>query len=66
MEKDVRRGRDQWRGCWAFKDIICDGDGARSPKRNGGLKMGHSYWYYVCERPDPFPQRNICTDCIPV
>lgn len=47
MERDLRRGKDQWRGCYSFKDIICDGDGAGSPKRNGGLKMGQEYWYYV-------------------
>jgi hypothetical protein len=48
MEKDSRKGAGEWRGLHSFKDITLDGDGARSPKRNGGLKMGHDYWYYVC------------------
>ncbi|OBT90281.1 hypothetical protein VE02_01256 [Pseudogymnoascus sp. 03VT05] len=46
MEKDARRGHGEWRGCYSFKDIICDGDSANSAKRNGGLKMGHTYYYY--------------------
>jgi len=48
MERDSRRGAGEWRGLHSFKDITLDGDGARSPKRNGGLKMGHDYYYYVC------------------
>lgn len=47
LERDIRRGRGQWRGCYAFEDIICDGDGGSSPKRTGGLKMGSTYYYYV-------------------
>ncbi|KAG9229724.1 hypothetical protein BJ875DRAFT_386758 [Amylocarpus encephaloides] len=46
MERDSKRARGQWRGCHAFTDIICDGDGANSPKRTGGLKMGSTYYYY--------------------
>ncbi|TVY32336.1 hypothetical protein LSUB1_G008221 [Lachnellula subtilissima] len=46
MERDTRRSRGQWRGCYAFTDIICDGDGDSSPKRTGGLKMGSTYYYY--------------------
>ncbi|CZR54515.1 uncharacterized protein PAC_04399 [Phialocephala subalpina] len=46
MERDIRRARGQWRGCYAFEDIICDGDGGSSPKRTGGLKMGSTYYYY--------------------
>ncbi|OBT78380.1 hypothetical protein VF21_02109 [Pseudogymnoascus sp. 05NY08] len=49
MEKDARRGHGEWRGCYSFKDITCDGDSANSAnsaKRNGGLKMGHTYYYY--------------------
>ena len=48
MERDIRRSRGQWRGCYAFEDIICDGEGGSSPKRTGGLKMGSTYYYYVC------------------
>ncbi|TVY44638.1 hypothetical protein LOCC1_G003990, partial [Lachnellula occidentalis] len=46
MERDTRRSRSQWRGCYAFTDIICDGDGNSSPKRTGGLRMGSTYYYY--------------------
>lgn len=24
MQRDVRRGRGQWRGCYSFRDIVCD------------------------------------------
>lgn len=47
MERDIRRDRGQWRGCHSFKDIICDGDEGSSPRRDGGLKMGQTYYYYV-------------------
>ena len=49
MEKDTKRGSGEWRGCYSFKDITCDGDDASSSgsKRNGGLKMGETYYYYV-------------------
>ncbi|WYZ40645.1 hypothetical protein EsH8_IV_000986 [Colletotrichum jinshuiense] len=47
MERDIRRDRGQWRGCHTFKDIVLDDDfAARDTKRNGGLKMGHTYYYY--------------------
>ncbi|OBT64039.1 hypothetical protein VE03_06679 [Pseudogymnoascus sp. 23342-1-I1] len=46
MEKDARRGHGEWRGCYSFKDIICDGESVNPAKRNGGLKMGHTYYYY--------------------
>ncbi|CAG8982769.1 hypothetical protein HYALB_00001050, partial [Hymenoscyphus albidus] len=46
MEHDTKRARGQWRGCYAFTDIICDGDGANGSKRTGGLKMGATYYYY--------------------
>ncbi|OIW34014.1 hypothetical protein CONLIGDRAFT_569183 [Coniochaeta ligniaria NRRL 30616] len=46
MERDIRRDRGQWRGCHSFKDIICDGEGGYSPSRDGGLKMGETYFYY--------------------
>jgi hypothetical protein len=47
MERDTRRDRGQWRGCHAFKDITCDGDNGSSTRRDGGLKMGQTYYYYV-------------------
>ncbi|KAK2072429.1 hypothetical protein P8C59_006786 [Phyllachora maydis] len=46
MERDSRRDRGQWRGCHAFRGIICDGDSMLSQGRDGGLKMGHTYYYY--------------------
>lgn len=48
MERDLRRSREQWRGCHTFDDIICDGEGNNSMKRTGGLKMASTYYYYVC------------------
>jgi len=76
MQRDTRRGRDQWRGCYSFRDIVCDdvsvsasatcagvgvaagagtssssGTASYSVKRHGGLKMGHTYYYYVCTAP---------------
>jgi hypothetical protein len=45
MERDVRRGRGQWKGCYSFKDVSSHGS-----KGNGGLKMGHTYYYYVRPR----------------
>ncbi|KAH7401239.1 hypothetical protein BKA66DRAFT_98911 [Pyrenochaeta sp. MPI-SDFR-AT-0127] len=47
LELDARRGRHFWKGCFTFKDIICDGDlDGPSAKRDGLLKMGGTYWYY--------------------
>ncbi|KAK0748751.1 hypothetical protein B0T21DRAFT_357190 [Apiosordaria backusii] len=46
MERDSRRNQGQWRGCYNFEDIICDGDAGNAPKRSGGLKMGQTYYYY--------------------
>ncbi|KAK3682661.1 hypothetical protein B0T22DRAFT_291307 [Podospora appendiculata] len=66
MERDVRRDPGQWRGCYTFKDIICDGDAGIVPKRNGGLKMGQTYYYYyeldgAAETHDPaIPSTNAC------
>ncbi|KAK3380248.1 hypothetical protein B0T24DRAFT_187487 [Lasiosphaeria ovina] len=66
MERDSRRDRSQWRGCHTFKDIICDGDAGSIPKRNGGLKMGSTYYYYyeldgASETHDPtLPSTSTC------
>ncbi|KAK2873516.1 hypothetical protein FQN49_002294 [Arthroderma sp. PD_2] len=47
MEKDSRTGRGHWKGCHTFTNIICDGHGNPIyPGRDGGLKMGGTYWYY--------------------
>ena len=48
MQRDSRIGKEHWRGCHSFKNIICDGDLAKvGSVREGGLKMGGTYWYYV-------------------
>ncbi|PGH02827.1 hypothetical protein GX51_04439 [Blastomyces parvus] len=47
MEKDSRIGRGHWKGCHTFTNIICDGETTSSaPGRDGGLRMGGTYWYY--------------------
>lgn len=51
MEKDSRKGPCTWSGCHTFQNIICDGDPQKlTEKRDGGLKMGGTYWYYVSTR----------------
>ncbi|KAI8957542.1 hypothetical protein F5Y11DRAFT_82928 [Daldinia sp. FL1419] len=66
MERDIRRDRSQWRGCHTFNNIVCDGDQVKNHKRNGGLKMGHTYYYYYeldgsTETYDPsMPTTNAC------
>ena len=49
MQRDARVGQEHWSGCHSFSNIICDGDvtGSMTP-RQGGLRMGGTYWYYVC------------------
>ncbi|KAL2124064.1 hypothetical protein VTJ04DRAFT_429 [Mycothermus thermophilus] len=47
MERDTRRDRGQWRGCYTFQDATREDDAGNVPKRNGGLKMGNTYYYYV-------------------
>ncbi|KAL6864293.1 hypothetical protein J3F83DRAFT_743282 [Trichoderma novae-zelandiae] len=46
MERDSRRGHGQWRGCFTFQNIIYEHGSPRHHKRSGGLKMGHTYFYY--------------------
>lgn len=55
MTKDSRRGHGIWSGCHTFKDIICDGDSDIHEARNGGLKMGGTYWYFVRSPISPVP-----------
>ena len=46
MQKDPRTGGGHWRGCHSFTNIVCDGDVINAADgRNGGLKMGGTYWY---------------------
>ena len=48
LKRDRRTGPGQWRGCHTFENITCDGDTLNaSTSRDGGLKMGGTYWYYV-------------------
>ncbi|MCJ1395481.1 hypothetical protein MMC18_008367 [Xylographa bjoerkii] len=47
MQKDPRTGSGHWRGCHSFTNIVCDGDAVKpADGRDGGLKMGGTYWYY--------------------
>ncbi|KAF4301309.1 hypothetical protein GTA08_BOTSDO07233 [Botryosphaeria dothidea] len=47
MERDPKRSSRHWYGIFTFKDIICDGEAYSGPeKREGGLKMGGTYWYH--------------------
>ncbi|PTB71343.1 hypothetical protein M440DRAFT_1148289 [Trichoderma longibrachiatum ATCC 18648] len=46
MERDSRRGHGQWRGCFAFQNVMYDHGSSHHDKRSGGLKMGHTYFYY--------------------
>ncbi|GME33273.1 hypothetical protein GTA08_BOTSDO11429 [Neofusicoccum parvum] len=47
MERDSKRSSRHWFGIFTFKDIICDGESQSGPgKREGGLKMGGTYWYH--------------------
>ncbi|EEP77993.1 predicted protein [Uncinocarpus reesii 1704] len=47
MERDTRTGPDHWRGCHVFTNIICDGNlSTTQAGRDGGLRMGGTYWYY--------------------
>ncbi|XPS98390.1 hypothetical protein M3J09_007595 [Ascochyta lentis] len=47
LHLDTRSGPSTWKGCFTFSDIFCDGDlDMLSPKRDGPLKMGGTYWYY--------------------
>ncbi|KIW43831.1 uncharacterized protein PV06_04893 [Exophiala oligosperma] len=47
MQKDSRTGPEHWSGCHSFSNIICDGDNQPiGIPRDGGLKMGGTYWYY--------------------
>ncbi|KAI1609461.1 hypothetical protein EDD37DRAFT_157678 [Exophiala viscosa] len=47
MQRDTRTGPEHWSGCHSFSNIICDGDNQPiGVPREGGLKMGGTYWYY--------------------
>lgn len=62
MQKDSRTGRGHWRGCHSFQNIICDGDSLNATEsRDGGLKMGGKYWYYVW----PLPHTVVVNYSVP-
>lgn len=47
MLRDTRIGPEHWSGCHNFSNIICDGHlRLDTQPRQGGLKMGGTYWYY--------------------
>ncbi|MCJ1467795.1 hypothetical protein MMC07_006420 [Pseudocyphellaria aurata] len=47
LKRDKRTGPGHWRGCHTFTNITCDGDSLDvSSSRDGGLKMGGTYWYF--------------------
>ena len=62
MSKDLQSGSEYWSGCFNFSNIVCDGKpSVLIEPRDGGLRMGGTYWYYykinndqdfhnVCER----------------
>lgn len=60
MSKDLQKGSEYWSGCFNFTNIICDGKPAEVLKsRNGGLKMGGTYWYYY-KIDDVTDFHNVC------
>ena len=47
MKRDSRIGPEHWSGCHSFSNIICDGKTlSETQPRDGGLKMGGTYWYF--------------------
>ncbi|KAL8935427.1 MAG: hypothetical protein Q9216_005431 [Gyalolechia sp. 2 TL-2023] len=47
LQRDRQAGPGHWRGCHSFKNITCEGhDLNPSVSRDGGLRMGGTYWYY--------------------
>lgn len=67
LKRDRKTGPGQWRGCHTFENITCDGDTLdASTSRDGGLKMGGTYWYYYVldgdiEYHDPAePSTSLC------
>ncbi|PTB38424.1 hypothetical protein M441DRAFT_251830 [Trichoderma asperellum CBS 433.97] len=67
MERDARRGHGQWRGCFTFQNIVCDDENPHHNKRSGGLKMGHTYYYYyeVDGSTETFDATMPCTTMCP-
>lgn len=54
MRRDARLGPEHWSGCHRFTNIVCDGGfQPNGVPRDGGLKMGGTYWYYVGSKMSP-------------
>ncbi|KAL8799410.1 MAG: hypothetical protein Q9200_007546, partial [Gallowayella weberi] len=67
LERDRQVGSGHWRGCHSFRNITCDGSHLDvTERRDGGLKMGGTYWYYYrldgeIEHHDPIqPSTTTC------
>ncbi|KAL2271802.1 hypothetical protein VTJ83DRAFT_1173 [Remersonia thermophila] len=67
MERDTRRDRGQWRGCYNFQDITHEEDGSNASKRSGGLRMGNTYYYYyeVDGSSETYDPSQPCTTACP-
>ncbi|KAI4142266.1 MAG: hypothetical protein L6R39_005010 [Caloplaca ligustica] len=67
LQKDRQAGPGHWRGCHSFKNIICDGKSLdASASRQGGLKMGGTYWYFYRlndDREEHDPLKPSTTAC---
>jgi hypothetical protein len=48
MERDTRRVRGQWRGCHSFREDPHLTRTGADVRKDGGLRMGQTYYYYVC------------------
>ncbi|KAK5945637.1 hypothetical protein PMZ80_002842 [Knufia obscura] len=60
MHKDLQSGSEYWSGCFNFTNIICDGRPSEAIRsRDGGLKMGGTYWYHY-KVDDELEFHNVC------
>lgn len=60
MSRDLQIGSEYWSGCFNFSNIICDGrPGDVMRSRDGGLKMGGTYWYFY-KINDDIDFHNVC------
>ena len=60
MSKDLQSGSEYWSGCFNFTNIICDGRPSEVMRsRDGGLKMGGTYWYHYKVN-DETDFHNVC------
>ena len=61
MERDLRRGQGEWKGCYTFQDTSIPSASDNRPAKigNGGLKMGATYYYYVSSLAHPFTHHSF-------